>query len=35
MPNIRGGVEIDEDGAPVAYHIREAHIGDWWSGAKP
>ena len=34
MPNIRGGVEIDEDGAPVAYHIREAHIGDWWSGAK-
>lgn len=34
MPNIRGGVEIDADGAPVAYHIREAHIGDWWSGAK-
>jgi capsid protein len=34
MPNIRGGVEIDEDGAPIAYHIREAHIGDWWSGAK-
>ncbi|SQC51328.1 phage portal protein, lambda family [Klebsiella pneumoniae] len=34
MPNIRGGVEIDADGAPVAYHFREAHIGDWWSGAK-
>nr|WP_265087762.1 phage portal protein [Klebsiella quasipneumoniae] len=34
MPNIRGGVEIDADGAPVAYHIREAHIGDWWSGTK-
>lgn len=34
MPNIRGGVEIDGDGAPVAYHIREAHVGDWWSGAK-
>ncbi|MEQ9852687.1 phage portal protein [Pectobacterium aroidearum] len=34
MPHIRGGVEIDSDGAPVAYHIREAHIGDWWSGAK-
>ena len=34
MPNIRGGVEIDADGAPVAYYIREAHIGDWWSGAK-
>lgn len=25
MPNIRGGVEIDDDGAPVACHIREAH----------
>ncbi|MCW7550512.1 phage portal protein [Photorhabdus sp. APURE] len=34
MPHIRGGVEIDDDGAPVFYHIREAHIGDWWSGAK-
>lgn len=34
MPYVRGGVEIDADGAPVAYHIREAHIGDWWSGAK-
>lgn len=34
MPNVRGGVEIDGDGAPIAYHIREAHIGDWWSGAK-
>lgn len=34
MPNVRGGVEIDADGAPIAYHIREAHIGDWWSGAK-
>ncbi|TDB43334.1 phage portal protein [Photorhabdus luminescens] len=34
MPHIRGGVEIDDDGAPTFYHIREAHIGDWWSGAK-
>ncbi|WP_445494042.1 phage portal protein [Photorhabdus sp. SF281] len=34
MPHIRGGVEIDDDGAPVFYHIREAHVGDWWSGAK-
>ncbi len=25
MPNIRGGVEIDSDSAPIAYHIREAH----------
>ena len=22
MLNIRGGVEIDDDGVPVAYHIR-------------
>ncbi|MBC3970563.1 phage portal protein [Morganella morganii] len=34
MPNIRGGVEIDSDGAPIAYHIREAHMGDWWAGKK-
>ncbi len=34
MLNIRGGVEIDNNGAPVAYHIREAHMGDWWSGKK-
>ncbi len=34
MPNVRGGVEIDSDGAPIAYHVREAHVGDWWSGAK-
>ncbi|MEC5321116.1 phage portal protein [Brenneria populi subsp. brevivirga] len=34
LPNVRGGVEIDADGAPVAYHIRKAHIGDWWSGAE-
>lgn len=34
MLNIRGGVEIDDNGAPVAYHVREAHMGDWWSGKK-
>lgn len=34
MAHIRGGVEIDDYGAPVAYHIREAHMGDWWSGQK-
>ncbi|XTZ40062.1 phage portal protein [Salmonella enterica] len=34
MPHIRGGVELDDDGAPVAYHIRQSHIGDWWSGEK-
>ncbi len=31
--DIRGGVEIDEFGAPVAYHIRRAHQGDWWAAA--
>lgn len=29
--HFRGGVEIDEDGAAVAYHIRKAHQGDWWA----
>ncbi|HFO4903664.1 TPA: phage portal protein, partial [Escherichia coli] len=33
QPHIRGGVEIDADGVPVAYHIRSAHMGDWWSGS--
>lgn len=31
---MRGGVELDEDGAAVAYHIRRAHQGDWWSAGK-
>lgn len=30
---LRGGVEIDDDGAAVAYHIRKAHQGDWWAAA--
>lgn len=34
MAHIRGGVELDNSGAPVAYHIRQAHQGDWWSGEK-
>lgn len=29
----RGGVEIDKYGAAVAYHIRKAHQGDWFSAA--
>ena len=28
---MRGGVEVDEYGAAVAYHIRRAHQGDWFS----
>jgi len=31
---MRGGVEVDELGAAVAYHIRRAHQGDWFSAAK-
>jgi lambda family phage portal protein len=27
-PNVRGGVEIDRDGAPVAYWIQRSHPGD-------
>ncbi|MGY6214979.1 phage portal protein [Methylolobus aquaticus] len=27
-PRIRGGVEVDDDGAPVAYHIQKQHPGD-------
>ncbi|QWA09799.1 phage portal protein [Sodalis ligni] len=34
LPHTRGGVEIDEDGAPVAYWIRQAHMGDWWAAEK-
>ena len=32
--DIRGGVEIDENSAAVAYHIRKAHQGDWWAAAQ-
>lgn len=28
---LRGGVEVDGDGVAIAYHIRRAHQGDWWS----
>jgi lambda family phage portal protein len=31
---MRGGVEVDELGAAVAYHIRRAHQGDWFNAAK-
>jgi len=31
---IRGGVEIDATGAPIAYYIREAHQADWYNAAK-
>jgi lambda family phage portal protein len=33
MRHLRGGVEIDDFGAAVGYHIREAHQNDWYNGA--
>jgi lambda family phage portal protein len=30
----RGGIDLGEDGEPVAYHFREAHQGDWFAAAK-
>lgn len=32
--SMRGGVEIDSYGAAIAYHIRRAHAGDWFSAAE-
>lgn len=31
---VRGGVEIDKYGAAIAYHIRKAHAGDWFSAGE-
>lgn len=31
---LRGGVEIDPEGVPVAYHIRRAHQNDWYGAAE-
>jgi lambda family phage portal protein len=31
---LRGGVEIDQYGAAIAYHIRKAHAGDWFSAVE-
>jgi lambda family phage portal protein len=30
----RGGIDLGPDGEPIAYHIREAHQGDWFAAAK-
>jgi lambda family phage portal protein len=34
ITNVRGGVEIDELGAAVAYYIRQAHAADWYDAKK-
>lgn len=31
---MRGGVQMDASGAPLGYHVREAHAGDWWAYGK-
>jgi lambda family phage portal protein len=31
---MRGGVEVDSDNVAIAYHIRRAHQGDWFSAAQ-
>lgn len=31
---LRGGVEVDADGVAVAYHVRRAHQGDWFSAGE-
>ncbi|WP_342705153.1 phage portal protein [Burkholderia arboris] len=32
--HLRGGVEIDDDGVPMAYHIRKAHQNDWYNAVE-
>ncbi len=31
---LRGGIEFDDDGVPIAAHVREAHPADWFAGVK-
>jgi len=28
---LRGGIEMDGLGEPIAYHVRNAHVGDYWA----
>lgn len=31
---MRSGVEINDDGVPIAYHIRQAHQNDWYNAVE-
>lgn len=33
-PKLRGGIEYDDRGVPLAYHIRQAHLADWFNSIK-
>ncbi len=30
-PNLRGGIEYDDRGTPMVYHVRQAHQADWFN----
>ncbi len=32
--NLRGGIEFSDIGEPLAYHVRQAHPGDWYQAQK-
>nr|WP_245214380.1 phage portal protein [Pararoseomonas indoligenes] len=32
--DMRGGIELDQDGVPIAYHIRRAHLNDWFAAGQ-
>ena len=32
--HMRNGVEVDDEGVPIAYHIRKAHQNDWYNSVE-
>jgi lambda family phage portal protein len=34
LGNMRGGIEFSDIGEPLAYHVRQAHPGDWYQTQK-
>ena len=34
LGNLRGGIEFSDIGEPLAYHVRQAHPGDWYQTQK-